>query len=72
MNQAPRRARVIARTTHIVVALLLGTMVYAPRDVADALRPFMMYVGVPAASLSGLFLWKQALFARWLAPTRRP
>ena len=72
MNISLRTARTIARITHLAVALLLGTMVYAPASVTEPLRPILMYAAVPMATLSGLFLWKQMLFARWLGLQSSP
>lgn len=45
MQFSPRSALNVARTVHLVVALVQGTMVNAPDYVSDILRPFMMYRG---------------------------
>ncbi len=62
----PRAQRTTARTIHIVVGLLLGTIVYAPVYVGAALIPVAQYFGVPAAIITGLYLWRQAQVRSWL------
>ncbi|WP_129666792.1 hypothetical protein [Phytoactinopolyspora endophytica] len=64
MGITPRAQRNASRTIHFIVAATLGTYVYAPEHVSDPLRPFLMFVGIPLAVLTGTFLWKQALFRR--------
>ncbi|NED99183.1 hypothetical protein [Phytoactinopolyspora halotolerans] len=72
MDVTPRMQRNASRTVHLVVAATLGTYVYAPDHIADGLRPFLMFVGIPLAVLTGLFLWKQAWFRRALGRRRGP
>jgi hypothetical protein len=50
---------------------LLGTYVYASPAVAQPIHLFLAVVVIPAASLSGLFLWKQAQIRR-LFTAHRP
>ena len=63
-TRRPGRQRVLARTFHLVAAALLGTFVYAPADFAEPLRVLLEFVVVPAAVVTGLFLWKQAAIRR--------
>ncbi len=66
----PRTQRTIARTIHITVGLLLGTIVYAPVYVGAVLIPIAQFVGIPAVIITGLYLWRQAQVRSWLR--RRP
>jgi hypothetical protein len=66
---SPARRRAIARWIHLAAAALLGTFVYAPAIVADPLRLLLQVVVIPAATLTGVYLWKQAAIRRLL---RRP
>jgi hypothetical protein len=62
----PSSVRKLVRTVHLVVAVALGTYVYVPPSVPTGLlRDALMYVGVPLATLSGLYLWQQARVRRW-------
>lgn len=63
---APRTQRTTARTIHILVGLLLGTIVYAPSYVAAPLLPIAQFVGIPAVIITGLFIWRQAQIRSWL------
>ncbi|PSL02373.1 hypothetical protein CLV30_11026 [Haloactinopolyspora alba] len=67
MSPSPRRTRTISRGIHLTAALLLGTYVYAPDHVTDGMRMPMMVLVVPAATLTGLFMWKQAAVRAWFA-----
>lgn len=69
MSPSPRRLRTISRGIHLAAALLLGTYVYAPDTVTDGMRVPMMVVVVPAATLTGLFMWKQAAVRAWFTRT---
>ena len=68
---APRRQRTVARAVHLVAALVLGAFVYAPAPYVEPLRLLLQVVVVPAATLTGLFLWQQAAVRRRLAGLRR-
>lgn len=68
-TRSPGKQRVAARSFHLAAAALLGTFVYAPADFAEPLRMLLQFVLVPGATLTGLFLWKQAAIRRLL--TRR-
>ncbi|GAB3921780.1 hypothetical protein GCM10029976_009310 [Kribbella albertanoniae] len=59
------------RMIHVAVALVLGTYVYAPAHVTDGMRPALMFVVVPVAVLTGLFMWKQAAFRALLSRSSR-
>ncbi|WP_162605731.1 hypothetical protein [Jiangella aurantiaca] len=50
---------------------MLGTYVYAPEHVTDGMRPAMMFVVVPLATLTGLCMWKQAAFRALLSRSSR-
>jgi hypothetical protein len=71
MAQPPRRQRTWSRTVHLLAAALLGTYVYAPPAVAQPIHLLLAVVVIPAATLSGLFLWKQAQIRR-LFTAQRP
>lgn len=62
----PRTQRTVARTIHITVGLLLGTIVYAPVYVGAVLVPIAQFVGIPAVIITGLYLWRQAQVRSWL------
>ena len=62
----PRTQRTIARTVHIGVGLVLGTIVYAPAYVGAALIPIAQFVGIPAVIITGLYIWRQAQVRSWL------
>jgi hypothetical protein len=60
--------RNLVRAGHLVLAVALGTYVYVPPSVPTGLlRETLMYVGVPLAAISGLYLWKQARVHRLVA-----
>jgi hypothetical protein len=60
--------RDLVRAGHLVLAVALGTYVYVPPSVPTGLlRETLMYVGVPLAAISGLYLWKQARVHRLVA-----
>jgi hypothetical protein len=60
--------RNLVRTVHLVLAVALGAYVYVPPTVpTGVLREALMYVGVPLAAISGLYLWKQARVHRLVA-----
>lgn len=61
----PRTQRTIARTIHIIVGLLLGTIVYAPAYIGSALIPVAQIVGLPAVIITGLFIWRQGQIRSW-------
>lgn len=61
-----RTQRTTARTIHILVGLLLGTIVYAPAYIAAPLLPIAQFVGIPAVIITGLFLWRQGQIRSWL------
>lgn len=67
----PRHVRTTSRTIHLIVALVIGTYVYAPDHVTDGMRPLMMFAVIPLATLTGLFMWRQAAIRSFLAGSRR-
>lgn len=66
----PRRTRTIARTVHLLAALMLGTFVYAPAEYVEPARLLLQVVAVPAGTITGVLIWKQAALRRLLV--RRP
>lgn len=66
----PRRQRAAARAVHLVAAFALGAFVYAPAEYVEPVRLLLQVVVVPAATLTGLFLWQQAAVRRRLAGLR--
>lgn len=60
-----RRLHARLRLFHLLLALAVGTYVYAPDKVSDPMRPLMMFVLIPLTGLTGLMMWKPAWF-RWL------
>ncbi|WP_375426668.1 hypothetical protein [uncultured Friedmanniella sp.] len=69
-NPLTRNPRSILRWTHLVVGSLLATYVYLPVGSADWLRWTLMLVGIPTVSVTGVWMWKQALVRRWFARRR--
>ncbi|MDO5498941.1 MAG: MFS transporter [Propionibacteriaceae bacterium] len=59
-----RHQRTIYRAIHIVVAVFLGTFVYAPAHFGEPLRPFLAFVGIPLVALTGLLMYRPRL-APW-------
>ena len=66
---APQTKRTVARTIHLIAGGLLGLFIYAPPTFAEPLRLFLQFVVIPAAVITGVFIWKQAAIRRLL--TRR-
>lgn len=63
-RRSPARQRRLLRLVHLAGAGVVGTVVYAPDPVADALRPWAQVVVVPALTLTGVALWQQARLRR--------
>jgi hypothetical protein len=68
----PKAQRTGARVGHFAAALLIGTYVYAPPSITQPLRLTLEIIGIPAATLTGLFMWRQAQVRRWLTARFRP
>ncbi|OII36051.1 hypothetical protein BIU98_00415 [Curtobacterium sp. MMLR14_010] len=68
-SAAPQTKRTAARTIHLIAGGLLGLFIYAPPTFAEPLRLFLQVVVIPAAVITGMFIWKQAAIRRLL--TRR-
>jgi hypothetical protein len=66
MAISARRQRIVMRWLHISVGSLLATYVYLPPGSASWLRWTLMLAGVPAVSLTGVWMWKQAALRRIL------
>lgn len=62
----PRSRRSTARLVHLVAAAALGAFVYAPSELVEPARLLLQVVVVPAATLTGLYLWKQAAIRRFV------
>ncbi len=73
-SRPPARARRrVLRIVHIIVALALGTYVYLPAHleaIRAALDVGLAFVGVPVATVTGLWMWKGSLARRRLRRTR--
>jgi hypothetical protein len=68
---AAARQRTWSRIVHLGSAGVLGTYIYAPAAIAEPLHVSLEFGVVPAITLTGLFLWKQAQI-RGLLRRRRP
>jgi len=66
MTGSARRQRTVMRWLHITVGAMLATYVYLPPGNASGLRWALMLAGVPAVSLSGVWMWQQAALRRLL------
>ncbi|WJL94702.1 hypothetical protein QSU92_12080 [Microbacterium sp. ET2] len=71
MTTTSRAQRTASRTVHILVALVLGTIVYAPSYIAEPLMPVAQFVAIPAAIVTGIFLWKQGRIRQLLSSRNR-
>jgi hypothetical protein len=67
MNTRARTRRTVLRYTHLAVGALMATYVYLPPGDAPWLRWALMLAGVPAVTVTGLWMWKQATIRRLLA-----
>ena len=54
------------RLLHIVVGSLLATYAYLPAGEAPWLQWTLMLAGVPASTITGVWMWKQAAIRRLL------
>ena len=61
----PRTQRTVSRVLHLLAAAALGAFVYAPADLVEPARLVLQVLVVPAATVTGLFLWQQARWQRW-------
>jgi hypothetical protein len=55
MKRSPLRKFV--RYGHVALAVAIGAYVYVPPSWPTGLREFLMFAGIPLASLSGAYLW---------------
>lgn len=69
---SPRRLRNLMRIVHIALGAALGTYVYLPTYLPGhgAYQWALMLVVVPAVTITGLVMWKQALVRRLFARGR--
>ncbi|MEN3263273.1 hypothetical protein [Pseudonocardia sp.] len=58
--------RTFVRYGHIALAVAIGAYVYVPPSWPTGLREFLMFAGIPLASLSGAYLWQQGRIHRWI------
>ncbi len=72
MTVRARSQRTWLRLFHVVVGSLLATYVYLPPGQAPGLRWTLMVIGVPAVTVTGVWLWKQAAVRRLLSRRRSP
>lgn len=68
---SPRSRRTAARLVHLVAAAALGAFVYAPAELVEPARLLLQLVVVPAATVTGLYLWKQAAIRRLVQRRRQ-
>ncbi len=66
-SNAQSRRRTSARTIHLVAAAMLGAFVYAPGEFVEPLRLMLQLLVIPAVTITGVFLWKQAAIRRALS-----
>jgi hypothetical protein len=59
-----RRTRNLVRFAHLAAGGVLGTFVYAPDSITDPMQLAMQIAGIPLLALTGLYMWKPALFRR--------
>jgi hypothetical protein len=64
MSSPAVRTRRRLRWLHLSIGGALGTYVYLPVGSADWLRWALMLGGIPAVTLSGIAMWKPAVFRR--------
>ena len=64
--------RTLIRALHIALALPVGTLVYAPDDLALAIRPWVQMSLYPVMAATGLWMWQghRLLALRGVARTR--
>lgn len=62
----PRTNRTILRTLHLLLAVPMGAVVYMPPSLGEPIRLFLAFVGLPLLTLSGLSMWLQGRWRRWL------
>jgi hypothetical protein len=69
---SPTRVRLVLRTVHLVIGVVLATYVYLPATMPghEVIRWALMVVGVPLVTVTGLVIWKQAAVRRLLARRR--
>lgn len=65
-SNRPQRQRSAARTVHLIAAAMLGAFVYAPGEFIEPLRLMLQLVVIPAATITGVSIWKQAAIRRML------
>jgi hypothetical protein len=62
--------RAVTRGLHLAASLPLGTLVYAPAEFADQIRPLVQIVLFPALGVSGIWMWQGSRLRRLLQPAR--
>ncbi len=65
-SNRPQRRRSAARAIHLIAAAMLGAFVYAPAEFIEPLRLVLQLVVIPAATITGVYIWKQAAIRRML------
>lgn len=58
MKLSISRRRKIARVLHLVVAIPIGSLVYAPEVVVLTIRPVVQLALFPVLALTGLWMWQ--------------
>lgn len=70
MSATARDLRLALRTLHLITGALLATYVYLPPGSATWLRWLLMVFAVPAITVSGVWMWKQAAIRRLIKQHR--
>ncbi len=64
MNAATLRSRL--RWFHIAIGLFIGAYFYSPLSQLSWPLPLIQCALIPLLACSGIVLWKQAQFMKWL------
>ena len=64
MNEA--KLRVALRWTHIILGLVILCYIYSPWATAVLFQIFVKFIVVPVIVMSGVWIWKFAIFNKLL------
>lgn len=64
MSNWNKATRTILRSTHLVMAFLIGVFIYSPARDSEAFVLLVQVAVVPAAALTGVWMWQQARVRR--------
>jgi hypothetical protein len=68
-QMTPLHFRRIARWSHIVASVAIGTLLYSPLKDNAAFHAVVAYGVFPFAGLTGIAMWQQGRLRRWLGAT---